>query len=349
VQSNPRKEALHFLQQSLHYSWLCRPVWGLGRRKNQTSEMNARIANVSKELQNVQDKLAGEVGVGRVSVCESLARHCNWKVGGPADIFFKAETVAELKAALRVARGHDCPTTLLGFGANVLVSDEGIRGLVILNRADRLIFHSDFIVEVDSGTNLAVLARQAAKYGIGGLEFLIGIPGTVGGAVYGNAGTGSKWISHVMHKTRLFTTDCSECIAANSDMDFRYRSSRLKRTGEVVLTAWLRGSQDDPANVEKELQNQLELRENQPGGPSTGSVFMNPAGDHAGRMIEAAGLKGRRVGGAKISEMHANFILNSGGATAADIRELILLIQSTVEGKFGVRLQEEIRYIGEFS
>ncbi|MCG8605114.1 UDP-N-acetylmuramate dehydrogenase [bacterium] len=304
---------------------------------------------MSQELENVRHDLDKALGGERLSVGETLARHCNWKVGGPADLFFKAESREELEVALKIARAHACPVTILGFGANVLVSDKGVRGLVILNRAERLVFHPDFMVEVDSGTNLAFLARQAAKHGVGGLEFLIGIPGTVGGAVYGNAGTGSRWISHILHETCLFTEESQELIVANSEMDFRYRFSRLKGTGEVLLTAWLRGYDENPAKVEQELQNQLDLRQNQPGGPSTGSVFMNPSGDYAGRLIEASGLKGQSVGGAKVSDMHANFILNSGGATAADIHELILFIQSSVEENFGVRLQEEIRYLGEFS
>ncbi len=292
--------------------------------------------------------LISKFGEQRVFTNQPLSRHCNWKVGGPADIFFTAKDVSELIEAVRSARLFKQPVTILGFGANVLVSDRGIRGLVILNRAERIVFHPDYVVEADSGTNLALLARRAAEQGVGGLEILIGIPGTVGAAVFGNAGTREQWMSHILNKVRVLTREGQDRILDARQIIFDYRSSSLKQSGDIVLTAWLKGYPGERATIENKMQELLDLRQNQPGGPSTGSVFKNPPGDFAGRLIEACGLKGYRIGGAEISEMHANFILNRGHATASDIRALIRLAKSRVVEKFGIKLKEEIRYLGEW-
>jgi UDP-N-acetylmuramate dehydrogenase len=303
------------------------------------------ISNLST-LQQVLIKTFGE---SRIRAREPLARYCNWKAGGPADVFLIVRTADELVQALRLAQRHQQPATVLGFGANVLVSDRGIRGLVILNRAERIVFHPDCLVEADSGTNLAVLARRAAEQGVGGLEFLIGIPGTVGAAVAGNAGTRERWIETVLERIRVVGTNGEEYELTRSDLAFSYRHSRIKHTGEVVITAWLRGQPDEPPNIERKMDELLRQRKNQPPGPSAGSVFKNPPGDFAGRLIEQCGLKGARTGGAKISQMHANFIVNLGGGTAADIKALIDRAKAEVERQFGVRLEEEIRYLGDWS
>jgi len=299
-------------------------------------------------LKVLQQELADAFGESRVRVGEPLARHCNWKVGGPADVFLLVRTTGELIQALRLAGRHCQPVTVLGFGANALVSDRGIRGLVILNRAERIVFHQDCLVEADSGTNLAVLAKRAAERGVDGLEFLIGIPGTVGAAVAGNAGTRERWIETVLERVRVLGTNGEEYDLVVSDLAYAYRDSRLKRTGEVVITAWLRGQPAERLDIERKMDELLRLRKNQPPGPSAGSVFKNPPGDFAGRLIEQCGLKGTQVGGAKISEMHANFIVNTGSASAEDIKALIELAKAEVERRFGVRLEEEVRYLGDW-
>ncbi len=300
-------------------------------------------------MKAVHQALADAFGEHRARVDEPLARHCNWKAGGPADLFFIARTAHELVQALRLAQRHHEPATVLGFGANALVSDRGIRGLVILNRAERIAFHPDCLVETDSGTNLAVLARRSAEQNIGGLEFLIGIPGTVGAAVAGNAGTRERWIETVLVRVRVLGTNGEEYDLVVSDLDFSYRHSRLKQTGEIAVTAWLRGRPDERANIERKMDDLLRQRKNQPPGSSAGSVFKNPPGDFAGRLIEQCGLKGYQIGGAKISEMHANFIVNLGGGSATDIKALIDQAKTEVERRFGIRLEEEIRYLGDWS
>ena len=175
---------------------------------------------------------------------------------------------------------------MLGFGANVLVSDKGIRGLVLLNRAQRIEYLTENIVEADSGANLAVLAKDCAKNGVGGLEFLIGIPGTVGAAVAVNAGTRTEWISTLV-KEALILNHAGELVWMKPDeLKFEYRSSLLKKTSEVVISTKLQGNPDTTANIEQKMADHLKVRKTQPIGPSTGSVFKNPEGDFAGRLIQ---------------------------------------------------------------
>ncbi len=299
-------------------------------------------------LKQLQANLTETFEAGQVQVNEPLVKHCNWRVGGPADLFITVRTADELRHAVRAAQEQDHNPTILGFGANVLVSDQGIRGLVILNRAHRISFEPGNVVETDSGTNLAVLAKEAAKQGVTGLEFLIGIPGTVGAAVAVNAGTREAWISNLIEKALVLENDGQEVWLDRDDLGFSYRNSKLKQTGGVVITARLQGETDEPENIEHKLKEELKVRKTQPTGPSAGSVFTNPSGDFAGRLIDACGLKGLQIGGAQISEMHANFILNLGDAKAQDIKQIIEKVKSEVAKNFNIKLEEEIRYLGEW-
>lgn len=299
-------------------------------------------------MDSIGDTLEARFSQERVSRKEPLARYANWRVGGPADLLFIARCRDELIQAVSLARTANIPVTILGYGANVLISDKGIRGLVIVNRAERVEFQGD-LIEVDSGVNLVSLARKALEEGVGELEFFIGIPGTVGGAIVGNAGTKHDWISRRVETVALLDADGSVQQAAASAMEFGYRTSRVKRSGELVLGARLRGRKADRAVIERRMREFLAERKNQPSGPSTGSVFKNPDGDYAGRLIEACGLKGCRVGGAKISEVHANFIINDRHATAQDIHDLIERAKAAVRDQHGVVLEEEVRYLGEWN
>ncbi|MFQ5772301.1 MAG: UDP-N-acetylmuramate dehydrogenase, partial [bacterium] len=241
---------------------------------------------MSISLKSLKHELVNVFGENRVLFHVPLARYCNWKVGGPADLFITVGSTDELLTALRMAQHYNQPTTLLGFGANALVSDKGIRGLVILNRAERIVFHPGKVVEVDSGTSLAVLAKRAAEQCVGGFEFLIGIPGTVGAAVLGNAGTRTQWISTVLDRVQLLGNDGQLYWKSTSELEFSYRSSRLKHTGEIVISVWLRGQASDQVSIENKMKELLLLRKNQPSGSNAGSVFRNPQGDYAGRLIE---------------------------------------------------------------
>ncbi len=299
-------------------------------------------------FKQLHDDLKRIFGADRVQVNEPLAKHCNWRVGGPADLFITVRTADELTQSVRVALAREHKPTILGFGANVLVSDNGIRGLVILNRAHRISLQQNHIVEADSGTNLAVLAKEAAKQGVGGLEFLIGIPGTVGAAVAVNAGTREQWISSLVEKALVLTNTGQQVWLNQNELDFSYRNSKLKQSGETVITARLQGKPDDPEKIERKLKEELKVRKTQPTGPSAGSVFTNPPGDFAGRLIEACELKGLQIGGAQISKMHANFILNLGDAKAGDIKEVIEKVKLEVAKRFNIQLEEEIRYLGKW-
>ncbi len=264
-------------------------------------------------------------------------------------MFVLAKSKRDLSAAVRIAHEHALQTTIIGFAANSLVSDAGVDGLVILNRADRIHFMPDYLVEADSGTNLATLARRAAKQGFGGLEFLIGIPGTVGAAVFGNTGTRQQWISEVVERVELLGENGKSRWIEARRLTFSYRASELQGGNDVVLSAVLRGHAREHAEIEARMQDYLGLRKNQPGGSSGGSVFKNPPGDFAGRLIEACGLKGEQKGGAEISPMHANFIVNKKEATASDIRYLIELARAKVKERFSILLEEEIKYLGKWS
>lgn len=299
-------------------------------------------------ISDLQNALTHDFGANRILHEEPLAKHCNWRAGGPADLLVIVRTTDELVKAVARAKSYSVPFTLIGFGANVLVSDRGIRGLVILNRAHRIEFLSDSIVETDSGTNLAVLAKACAQHGVGGLEFLIGIPGTVGAAVAVNAGTRTEWISTIVSSVKVLPRRGELAWLEPAELAFSYRSSRLKHTDEVVITARLLGKPDDLKYIVEKMAQHLQVRKNQPTGPSAGSVFKNPEGDFAGRLIEAGGLKGFKVGGAEVSNMHANFILNTGTATATDIKNVIAHVKREVKKVFGVALEEEIRYLGEW-
>lgn len=303
---------------------------------------------MTSDSQKLQSELIAAFGSERVRTNEPLARHCNWRAGGPADLFLVARTVEELANALTICHRFDMPPTIIGFGANSLVSDKGLRGLTILNRAHRISFQPDCLVEADSGTNLVILSKEAAAHGVSGFEFLIGIPGTVGAAVAVNAGTRIEWMSALVEEAQVFTTTGDVTWLAPAEMEFSYRHSKLKNSGEAVLTARLKGHADEPRRIEQRISEYLSVRKNQPTGPSAGSVFKNPSGDFAGRLIEACGLKGFQIGGAQISEMHANFIINAGGAKAQDIKQIIEHVKVQVFKKSGIELEEEIRYLGQW-
>lgn len=279
---------------------------------------------------------------------ELLSLHTTFGVGGPCDLMVWVSDRAALKEVLQVARNHSIPTIVLGNGSNVLVRDGGISGVVI-----RLV--DDFTaidvrgnhIRAGGGVNLAEVVSTATSSGIGGLEFLAGIPGTLGGAVVTNAGSGDTWVSHRLVEVSLLTQDLREIELGEGDVTFGYRTSGIK-DGWVVLEVALAGFACPVEAARQGVEEHLSRRKaTQPAGESTaGCVFKNPAGDVAGRMIEEVGLKGFRVGGAQISEVHANWIVNTGGATAREILDLIDEIRKRVRDHYGTELELEIKVIG---
>ncbi len=284
-----------------------------------------------------------------------LARYTAARVGGPADGLVVVETVDELIQAVLALWEVKAPFLLLGGGSNVLVSDAGYRGVVLLNRARAIRFDDASdppTVWAESGANFGSLARRTAVKGYAGLEWAAGIPGAVGGAVFGNAGAHNGDVASVLVVAEILQRDGSRRAYSAAELDFAYRSSALKR-GEiegVVLAARFALQRSTPQAVQARMDELVDYRRRtQPPGASMGSMFKNPPGDYAGRLIEAAGLKGMRRGDAEISPLHANFFINHGGASAADIYALIRAAQQAVAEQFGVQLELEIELIGDFA
>jgi UDP-N-acetylmuramate dehydrogenase len=281
-----------------------------------------------------------------------LAPYTSARIGGKADIFVTVKTATELMDAIQVLWDYDMPYYILGGGSNVLVSDKGVRGVVILDRAKEVIFNSGDqpTVWCEAGVNFSNLANRCAAKGLAGLEWAATIPGTVGGAVYGNAGAFDGELSKNLIWTEVLTkTGCEKLTP--EQMEYGYRTSILKR-GEIkaiVISALLRLKNSSKVEVSAKINEFSERRKSaQPPGASMGSMFKNPAGDKAGRLIEAAGLKGVRIGNAEISTKHGNFFINHGETKAEDVRALIKLTQETVFTKYGIELELEVELAGEW-
>ena len=281
-----------------------------------------------------------------------LAPYTSARIGGPADIFVVADDVAELARIVKLLWKQEMPFTILGGGSNVLVSDRGIRGVVVMNRAKAVRFHvgDQPSVTVESGVVFSNLANRCASKSFAGLEWAATVPGTIGGAVYGNAGAfGGDMAGNLMWAELL--TDTSREKFTVEQMGYGYRTSMLKR-GEVkaiVLSAELslKNSTKEEATV-KIQQFSAHRKATQPPGASMGSMFKNPNGDYAGKLIEACGLKGTRIGNAEISPLHGNFFINHANTRAEDIRALVELVQKTVKEKQGVELELEIEFVGDW-
>jgi UDP-N-acetylmuramate dehydrogenase len=290
------------------------------------------------------------IGV-KTSRDEPLARFTTMRVGGPADLFATVHNVHELRAIVRYARDRSIPLTLLGRGSDVVIADAGIRGLVVQNRAEGSQLEGASYA-AESGLPMARAATETQKAGLTGLEFGLAIPGTVGGAVWANAGAHDSDVAAILESADVLLGDGSQAHLTGDELELRYRDSRLKhRTGEVVLGARFRLAAAEPEVIAARLDDiRRWRRDHQPLGiPSAGSTFRNPPGDSAGRLIETVGLKGRRIGGASVSEKHANFIVNDGHGSAADVRALVDEVAATVERETGVRLEPEVVFLGDWA
>jgi UDP-N-acetylmuramate dehydrogenase len=301
------------------------------------------------------------VGVAQAAIRlnEPLARYTTARIGGPADVLVKAASVQDLKSLVAGARKWELPITMLGAGANVLVSDAGMRGLVILNRAKRIEFREGAQVWCESGTVLPTLARESVARGLSGLEWAVGVPGTVGGAVVGNAGAHGRDIAADLLSATIMNEADEVVEWSRADLQFEYRSSRIKRearsshatrnTQDVVLAATFQLAAGDPIELAKKAEEFNDYRRRtQPPGASIGSMFKNPPGETAGRLIDQCGLKGTRRGDAEISTVHANFFVNRGQATASDVKALIDVAQQQVQETFGIELELEIELLGRW-
>lgn len=286
------------------------------------------------------------------NVC--MANYTTTRVGGPASGMISVHTADEMRRTVKILWELDAPFRILGSGSNLLVSDAGYKGVMVHNRCHNVRIDTKGeqpVIFAEGGANLGAVSRQASLRGVSGFEWANSIPGTVGGAVYGNAGAHGSDISKCMLMAQVITKSDGEQNLDSEGMGFRYRSSKFKRDGEevVILSASFFGTKVEPEVTQKLLEELTEKRrQTQPVGPSFGSTFKNPKGDFAGRLLEAAGMKGVTSGHASISTVHANFILNDGEATAQDYYRLIRLAQKKVKEQFDVSLNLEIELLGEF-
>ncbi|MEK6720285.1 MAG: UDP-N-acetylmuramate dehydrogenase [Chloroflexota bacterium] len=302
------------------------------------------------------------IGV-KTSRDEPLARFTTMRVGGPADLFLTVHNGFELRAIVRFARARGLPHVLLGRGSDVVISDRGIRGLVIQVRAEGSRLEGDRY-HAEAGVPMARAATETQQAGLSGLEFGLAIPGTVGGAVWANAGAHDSEMRTVVESADAILADGREVRLPLDELGFAYRDSRFKHVppdappdlaaigpAEVVIGARFRLTPAEPDEIKARLDAIRRWRQaHQPLGiPSAGSVFRNPPGDSAGRLIDAAGLKGTRMGGASVSEKHANFIVNDQRGPAADVRRLAEHVRAVVEHQHGVRLEFEVEFVGDWT
>lgn len=288
--------------------------------------------------------------LGKVKVNEPLANHTTIKIGGPCDIFIEPSSIENLQKTMEIIRKYKVKWTAIGRGSNLLVSDKGIEGVVIkLGQGLDTISINDSEVRVGGGYSLVSLAISISRKGLSGLEFASGIPGSVGGAVYMNAGAHGSDISKILTKALILFEDGTLSWLSNEEMEFSYRTSCLqsKRPG-IVLEAVFMLKEGDKESIVAEMQKNKDYRkETQPWNyPCAGSIFRNPLPNYAGKLIEDCGLKGYSIGGAKISEMHGNFIVNSGNAKAADVLDLIQYVQKKIFEKKQIEMETEVEIIG---
>ncbi len=290
---------------------------------------------------------------------EPLSKHTTFGIGGPADLFVVAHSIDELLDYASLAWQHRVPYLILGSGANLLVADRGYRGLVIRNACAAVDIASDdgdvTLVTAESGAEMKAVARRAMSCGLAGLEWAVDVPGTVGGAVVGNAGAYGGYVSDTLHGVSVFTPTSGEAWWTSSELKLGYRTSVFKGALKdeafrpVILSATFALRREDIHRIEERAKEyQLRRAASQPKGRSAGSVFKRTEQYPAGFLIENAGLKGKRVGGAVISPKHANFIINVRMATARDVQELMALVQETVRREFGITLEPEIELVGDW-
>jgi UDP-N-acetylmuramate dehydrogenase len=294
------------------------------------------------------------IGV-KTSRDEPLARFTTMRVGGPADLFAIAHNAFELRALVRFARARELPHLILGRGSDVVIADAGVRGLVIQIRAEGSRTDGERYV-AEAGVQMARAATEAQRAGLTGLEFGLAIPGTVGGAVWANAGAHESDVAAILETARVLGADGSEAVLPVDQLALGYRDSRFKHVApgapaELILEATFRLAPAEPGTIKERLDDIRRWRQaHQPIGlPSAGSVFRNPPGESAGRLIDAAGLKGLRSGGAIVSEKHANFIVNDRKGSAADVRGLAERVRDEISTRYGVTLEFEIEFLGDWS
>lgn len=312
------------------------------------------------DTENFFEKLSGlgfDRCKDRIMRDVNMASRTSMRIGGLARLFAEPASLFELEMLMIAAKAADIPIVLIGNGTNVVISDQGVEGLVIhlSDGFSEIRIHDDpadpetCLVRAQAGASLSAVAMKAARAGLSGMEFAAGIPGSIGGAVYMNAGAYCREMKDIIETVECLDERGRRTIFACGDLDFGYRESRFSKKGGIVLSATLRLDKGDSAAILQKIAEMNGKRAAcQPlNMPSAGSAFKRPPGNFAGALIEQAGLKGFAIGGAEVSQKHAGFIVNSGKATAADVHALVFHIVSTVKEQSGVELEPEIQFIGK--
>lgn len=298
-------------------------------------------------LTELQQKIFSALPEIKLSAWEPMAKHTSFRIGGPAEIMAFPQNTAELSKILKESKLLDCKVSILGAGTNVLAPDEGIRGVVVCLKdcLDGLELLDDHRIRVFAGVTMSRAAVFAATHNLGGMEFAHGIPGTVGGGVYMNAGAYGGTIDQICESVDVMTFNGELITLSADEMEFSYRHSRLEEDGGIVVSVVFALSPRPEREIRAHMQELMGKRKaSQPLDlPSAGSAFKRPVGGYASALIDQAGLKGLRVGGAAVSEKHAGFVVNLGGATAENVRSLLQLVSDRVYAFSGIRLEPEVR------
>lgn len=290
------------------------------------------------------------IGSARIRKNESMKQHTTFRIGGLADYYILLKTEQEWQEAAALCRQYQKPYLVIGNGSNLLMSDEGYRGVILQgSREKEQITRNGTTISASAGVPLALLAKKAAEYSLTGLEFAAGIPGSLGGALVMNAGAYGGEMKQVVRKVRLLDKDGSIYVLSAEEMKFSYRHSILQEGNQIALEAELSLQEGDFKTIQDTMEEYSKRRrEKQPlEFPSAGSTFKRPEGYFAAKLIMDAGLAGTQIGGAKVSEKHCGFIINTGNATAKDVCALIEFVKNAVYEKFQVTLEPEVKIVGE--
>jgi len=298
------------------------------------------MLGIEKHAELIRDLIDGEVRIH-----ESMKKHTTFRIGGTADILALPASVEDIIQIIDYAKTSGVQYYVIGNGSNLLVADSGVRGIVIkIGKGMSGVEFDGDVVKAQAGTLLSSLSKMAVEHELSGLEYGIGIPGTLGGAVVMNAGSDGQDISQILTSVKVLNVKNEPVNVEKTALEFGYRNSRLKRSGEIVLEAELQLRREKRIVIRERMKNSMaKRRATMPlKYPSVGSIFKNPEGDSAGRLIDQAGCKGMRKGDAQVSELHANWIVNLGNAKAADVLDLVSQIQEIVQTKNGLRLNLEV-------
>ena len=301
--------------------------------------------------QSTYQELAEIIPEGRLKAEEPMSSHTTFRVGGPADVFVMPATFDEIKRTVSLLRNHNVPYYIVGNGSNLLVSDKGYRGVIIkLGKEFSEIRIEGDVVTAQAGARLSVIANRVMEEGLTGFEFASGIPGTLGGACVMNAGAYGGEMKDVLTEFTVLGPEGDIIKIPRGQMELGYRTSVVARKGYIVLEARMQLEKGDPKKIRARMDELKEKRvSKQPlEYPSAGSTFKRPEGYFAGKLIQDAGLRGFSVGGAQVAEKHCGFVINKDGATAKDVAQLMSRVSEIVEEKFGVRLEPEVKKLGEF-